>query len=128
MKIRLKEKYFSANKHHSTKKVLPGCQMYNERRQLEEDYKNLSPEEFAISKARFDDKVKSLNPKGRRCSAAKPKRRRHCSVPSPKGGSNGTAILTMKLRHGDMVVMHGSDIQTYYEVCFIQIICALGHG
>lgn len=26
-------------------------------------------------------------------------------------------VLKMVLNHGDLVVMHGSDIQKYYEVC-----------
>lgn len=94
MTVRMKENVFSAKKHDFTKPVLPGCQLYNERSQLNDDYKNLKPAGFARSKARFDNALRQTTNLKRSCPA----------------------LLTMKLKHGDMVVMHGHKLQKYYEV------------
>ena len=32
-------------------------------------------------------------------------------------GKTGPIVLSLELRHGDMVVMHGEEIQRIYEVC-----------
>lgn len=94
MTVRMKENFHSAKKHVFTNPVLRGCQLYDERIQLNADHAHLSPAEFAGSKARFDDKVRNL-------------KKRH----SP-------SILSMRLKQGDMVVMHGDEVQKYYEVRF----------
>ena len=31
---------------------------------------------------------------------------------------NGPALITLELKHGDMIVMHGEEIQKYFEVCW----------
>ena len=36
---------------------------------------------------------------------------------SEKRRKNGPMVLTLELRHGDIVVMHGERIQEIYEVC-----------
>lgn len=91
MTIRMKEKYYSAKKHGFTKPVLRGCQMYDERIQINADRVNLSPAAFIASKARFETEAQ-------------------------KGKNLCPPLLSLQLNHGDMVVMHGHDIQKYYEV------------
>lgn len=105
MTVRMKELLYSAKKHNSTTPILSGCQLYRERHQLNEDEVTMSKEDFANSQARFSNLARQI-------------RTRLCPP-----------ILTMKLKHGDMVVMHGHEIQKYYEVCFIQVIIhVLSHG
>lgn len=104
MTVRMKEAYYSAKKHKGTTPILRGCQLYKERFQLNEDEATMSKADLGRSKAQFYD-------------SARQEKTRLCPP-----------ILTMKLKHGDMVVMHGQDIQKYYEVCFIQVIHVLGRG
>lgn len=97
MTVRMKENFYSVRKHDVTKPVLRGCQLFDERNRLKADHDRLSATEFAKSKLQF----------GR---DAQKHTKRMCAP-----------ILTMRLRHGDMVVMHGHAIQKYYEVCFYPI-------
>ncbi|MCJ1470214.1 hypothetical protein MMC07_008859 [Pseudocyphellaria aurata] len=90
MTIRMKQKYYSAEKHDSVKPILRGCQMFDERVQLEAARVNLSSAAFAIKQAEFEKAAKN-------------------------GRSNCPPLVTLYLSHGDMVVMHGHDMQKYYE-------------
>jgi alkylated DNA repair dioxygenase AlkB len=48
-----------------------------------------------------------------------------CSVGAESRNAKGTKvdILKMVLRHGDLVVMHGTGIQKLYEVCYFLNLC-----
>lgn len=49
-------------------------------------------------------------------NAAKAELFKFLSKDSEKRRKNGPIVLTLELRHGDMVVMHGEQIQEIYEV------------
>lgn len=96
MTIRMKAKFYFAKKRKSTDPLLPGCLQDEEPVQLDTDEVNMSTADCIES----NDKDEILKP----TTKEKPKKVRE--------------ILKMKLKHGDIVVMHGHDIQRYYEVCF----------
>jgi hypothetical protein len=95
MKIRLKDKYFrgcSASKKLLPEDiVLPGCEKYQERRDLKTKFDNKE-----ITKDEYDEQ---------RLAIINSMRRRE-----------GSPVITMEINHGDFVVMHGADMQKYYEV------------
>ena len=98
MTIRMKERYYSAKKikldpYDPNAPVIEGCQFYKERLELNKKVKN-----------GCSDRVRQDLEKKLRRKAEK------------HGRSNAPVILNMKLRHGDMVVMHGSEMQKYFEV------------
>lgn len=72
--------------------VLPGCYMEHERRAL-------NAKLGMISCAAFEKERSNIYKDCRRSK-------------SPPD------LLTLQLHHGDMVVMHGAEMQKYYEVCF----------
>jgi hypothetical protein len=94
MKIRLKDKYVRGCS--ALKKllpqdiVLPGCEKYDERKTLKTKFDNKE-----IIKAEYD--------KARLDIVGRIKRR------------EGDPVITMDLYHGDLVVMHGAEMQKYYE-------------
>ena len=95
MKIRMKEKYyrgFSALRI-PTKgdPVLPGCHMYEERAALAERYRD-----GEIDKDEHDSQLLKT---------------------VPRANGNPPTTIEMQLHHGDLVVMHGENLQKYYEVC-----------
>jgi hypothetical protein len=73
--------------------VLPGCFKYEERLQLKNERPYLSPEEFEARRKEIFDDVEF-------------------QASSPD-------MITMYLKHGDMMVMHGEEMQKYYEVSFV---------
>ena len=93
MQFRMKERYYKGltkgNKYDPTEPVLNGCALESDRISLNALHGSISNEEFDSRRALMY-KNKSL--KGHK------------------------AFLTLKLAHGDMVVMHGGEIQKYYEV------------
>lgn len=75
--------------------VVPGCQASKERIAVNELFKAGRMEEYEAAKKEL---FKLLN------------------KDSEKRRKNGPIVLTLELRHGDMVVMHGEQIQEIYEV------------
>ena len=98
MTIRMKEKYFSIKRFNLNVQdpnidVVPGCQMYEERAQLKRAYANQDNEEIEAAMTTLKKGIATED----RTRLARP-------------------CLTMTLRHGDMVVMHGAGTQKYFEV------------
>lgn len=98
MTIRMKERYYSARRikfdpYDPNAPAIEGCQLYDERLKLNARIKNGCSE-----KVRRDEENK-LRRKAQEHSR-----------------TNGPVILKMRLHHGDMVVMHGSEMQKYFEV------------
>ena len=92
MTMRMKSKYYFGK----TKEtfyddvVLPGCVKYEERKALLAKYGTERPPAY------YEERDTLYN--------------------SIKASGHPPTIITMKLRHGDLVVMHGSHMQKYYEV------------
>ena len=110
MNFRLKSKHWMfkervANNYNPHQQVLPGSQAWNARMNVNELYRAGQMPEYEEAKAQL---FKSLNSKGETSK------------------KNGFAVLSLELRHGDMVVMHGEDIQKHYEVCS-SFYCSLDH-
>lgn len=75
--------------------VQDGSQSWKQRNALNDLYKAGRMQEYETAKKKlFDD----LNKKGE------------------KTKKNGSAVLNLDLKHGDIVVMHGEDIQKLYDV------------
>ena len=100
MTIRMKERYYSARKikfdpYDPKAPVIRGCQFYKERVELNTLHKNgCSDKVLRRKEAELRRKVQDT------------------------GRNSAPVILNMKLHHGDMVVMHGSEMQKYFEVSF----------
>ena len=96
MKWRMKWKYYTGfmdntcNKYDPSIPVLPGCNDPTERLRLKQLASTMSPED--------------LNKEARRILRGK-----------KRNGAHSPVVLTMLLCHGDMIIMHGSDMQKYYE-------------
>ncbi len=94
MSWRMKSKYFSGfvnktrNRYDPTIPILPGCFKPEKREELNAMASTMTPDELTR-------KAKELL-KG-------------CPLSPP-------VVLKMKLRHGDIMGMHGVDLQKYYEV------------
>ena len=61
---------------------------------------------------------RALNAKAGLISDAAFEKERSKIYDGSKRSKNPPEFLTMHLHHGDMVVMHGAEMQKYYEVCF----------
>lgn len=96
MYLRMKATHYwgisKTGRYNSKAPVLPGCYKEHERRALNAKAKTLS-------KAEMDKQVEAIytGSKGRRLTTP--------------------VLLTVHLHHGDMVIMHGAEMQKYYEVC-----------
>ncbi|KAI9828288.1 MAG: hypothetical protein M1819_006626 [Sarea resinae] len=92
MTLRMKAKHFCGHfkSKYVAEKPVPGCCRYEERKAEYEKWVATSPEGR-------DAKGKSI------VSAFKIK------------SKHGPAAVTIELNHGDIVIMHGADIQKYYE-------------
>ncbi|KAH8702437.1 2OG-Fe(II) oxygenase superfamily-domain-containing protein [Talaromyces proteolyticus] len=95
MKIRLKDEYFRGCRRRAQKPitddvVLPGCYKPEERLKLQEQHQR-----GELTTAEYDK---------RRMELARAVTRRE-----------GEILICLELHHGDMVVMHGSLLQKYYE-------------
>lgn len=96
MYLRMKATHYwgisKTNRYDAKAPVLPGCYKEHERRALNAKAKTLS-------KAEFEEERKAIyaGSKGRRLTTP--------------------ILLTVHLHHGDMVIMHGAEMQKYYEVC-----------
>lgn len=100
MSIRLKKKYLSIkkinwSKYDPKKPVIAGSRFAEERLRLNKMYNERVFNRKDLERLKTEVQAKVCADK--------------TNFASP--------CLTMKLKHGDMVVMHGSAIQKYYEVC-----------
>ena len=100
MTIRMKAKYYSAKRinfspYDPNAPVIEGCQLYEERLRLNALHNSGCPAE--VLRAEEADLYYQAFKNG-------------------GGRNNAPVVLSMKLHHGDMVVMHGSEIQKYFEV------------
>jgi hypothetical protein len=95
MSIRMKEKYFKGHSKSNvlTKDdpVLPGSALYDERAELQRQYRA-----GELTKVAYETGLKALFKK---MKSKKP-----------------SAEIVMEVHHGDLVVMHGPNLQKYYEV------------
>ena len=99
MKIRMKASYYfgrSGKKYDPKIPLLPGSFNYAERKRVHALKGKISAQEFQkeIDVLFEATKKKSLAP----------------------------PCLTMELNHGDIIVMHGSKMQQYFEVCFTYLV------
>lgn len=95
MKIRLKDEYFLGHRKRAKKpieddSVLPGCYKPEERKALKERY-----QQEKLTAENYD------------------KQRMELANDCPQKESKD--LITMDLHHGDLVVMHGTSLQKYYE-------------
>jgi hypothetical protein len=99
MFLRMKTKYFTGL--HQTGNVvnilkddpvLPGCLLYDSRKALKERY-----EQGSLTEHEYDEE-------------------RHKIL---KSSADSFPPIKMELHHGHMVVMHGGNLQKYYEVGFL---------
>ena len=97
MTIRLKKRYYQLPKGFSLEtydpkaEVFPGSRLYKERLEINKLHEAGDDRGYKMAKAELFKNLK-------------------------KGNVNASPILTMKLRMGDMVVMHGGEMQKYFEV------------
>lgn len=94
MMVRMKAAYYSgktkAGKYDPLAPVLPGCKAYDERVKLNSRWGKIPKHAWEEEKAALYKKIGRIG--------------------------NAPVLLTMQLNHGDMVVMHGAEMQKYYEV------------
>jgi hypothetical protein len=99
MYIRMKAKYYfgvsNSNVPIADDPVLSRCIKEQQRRPLKEDF-----DAGKISKEIYNKKRKALL--------------------SRQNNRQPPKLLTLELKHGDLVVMHGAELQKYYEVRHIQ--------
>ena len=100
MSIRMKDQYFNGFRRRDGKKilldsdpVLPGCAKYEQRTELARKFS--------------DGEITAQQYKDARDEISRSITKREAS-----------ALCVMELNHGDLVVMHGPNLQKYYEVCF----------
>lgn len=88
--------------------VLEGCKCEEERRRLKEEFRAQK-----IDLAQYDEARKKT---------LKRERNQRCFPP---------VLIEMSLKHGDLVVMHGADLQKFYEVFRLLLsllLCVKGFG
>lgn len=101
MLVRMKYKYFNGSTRRAEPKqvgklleddpVLKDCMFEAERRTLKEEF-----DAGEISEDEYDDSRRALS--------------------SGRKGKEAPVTIKMELHHGDLVVMHGENLQKYYEV------------
>lgn len=97
MQIRLKQKYFKIPKELKKNSepndvILPSCAMEQGRRELKAQYDTQQ-----ISLRQYWTGLQDLQQ-------------------SSGSRKEASAICSLQLHHGDMIVMHGENLQKYYEV------------
>ncbi len=100
MNFKMKEKKWPAigltcENYDPEAKVIPGSQAWKERVAVNKLYEAGETVQYERAK---EELVESLNNQKK-----KP----------------GPVVLSLELRHGDMVVMHGEEIQRIYDVCIL---------
>jgi hypothetical protein len=97
MRIRMKARHYhgcSSAGVYDDSAPLPGCQMYDARLGLHADLQGLKKADAKAYRARLKQIPKEL---------------------ALKSSGNAKDVLRMEVSHGDIVVMHGAEIQKYYE-------------
>ncbi|KAF2139183.1 uncharacterized protein K452DRAFT_290280 [Aplosporella prunicola CBS 121167] len=101
MKLRMKEKHYNGVSKAGvmvTDKPMPGCEKYSERLAAWQELEALKATGGEEAAATYKQRVKAL-----------PKEL------GLKAKGNARDVVTLQLRHGDVMLMHGADIQKYYE-------------
>ena len=101
MTIRMKKKYYSAKKidwdhYEPSAEVIAGCEFEKELLELNKLCRSSTSTQKDIIRAK---------------AAAQ-------KVAQKKSDRNAPPCLTMIVKHGDIVVMHGNALQQIFEVCF----------
>lgn len=97
MRIRMKARHFhgcSSASVYDSSRPLPGCEAYDQRLALHPELQSLKLSEPKAYRARLKQIPKELK---------------------LKSAGNAKDVLKMELGHGDVVVMHGAEVQKYYE-------------
>ena len=95
MKIRMKDKHFhgvTKGSNYVDCTPVPGCQRYDVRKTEHDKLESITDRNKHVARAKELPAELGLNAKGKNAD-----------------------VITMHLNHGDMVVMHGANIQEYYE-------------
>ncbi|EEH17663.2 hypothetical protein PABG_00226 [Paracoccidioides brasiliensis Pb03] len=107
MSIRMKAKYYHgcsrAGKLVVDDPVLPGCLMYEQRVELQRKLKD-----GEISLSHYEDSLQRLLKR-------KAKRKHDEEQMDGVNKKESSPFCVLQLNHGDMVVMHGPNLQKYYE-------------
>jgi hypothetical protein len=97
MRIRMKARHYHGCSNagvYDDSAPLPGCQMYEQRLALHADLAKLKRADGKAYRARLKQIPKELG---------------------LKSSGNAKDVLRMEVAHGDIVVMHGAEVQKYYE-------------
>ena len=97
MRIRMKARHYNGSSPagvYDDAPPLPGCQQYDERLALQSGLEDLKQTDPKAYRARLKHIPKQLK---------------------LKSSGNAKDVLRMELGHGDIVVMHGAEMQKYYE-------------
>ncbi|CAI6302955.1 unnamed protein product [Periconia digitata] len=97
MRIRMKARHFNGVSKagvYDSEAPLPGCAEYDKRLQLQQELRDLE----ASDRKAYTQRLKAIP--------------RELGL---KSGGNAKDAITMTLSHGDIVVMHGAELQKFYE-------------
>ena len=111
MTLRMKSRYYTGltggGTYSPSDPVLPGCRLEGKRKKLNSLYGQISSEAFDAEVEKMYKEAKNEVKKGARKGVE--------DGDENDSGINPT-LLSMMLEHGDIVVMHGAEMQKYYEV------------
>ena len=80
--------------------VLEGSKLWEERRALNAKHGKISEAKFQAEKQKLYGQWRAF----------------HLSKVKEARGKECPTLLNLKLKHGDFVIMHGAEIQTFFEV------------
>lgn len=135
MSVRMKAKYFTGLSNNKClvldDPALTGC--FNDEKRQEWKYKL---EKGMISKEQYEERLGALlgAVKGRG-TLDRNRSHREKVTPTARGGETSRKsakgkskeadpVLHLELQHGDLLVMHGANLQKYYEVCVLSPVIA----
>jgi hypothetical protein len=98
MKIRMKDKHYygvSKSNNYTDATPMPGCLHYDERVAAHAELSDFRDDKQAL----IDKKKEIVDRLGL------------------KSGRSAKDLLSLHLSHGDIIIMHGEALQTYFEVC-----------
>ena len=99
-------------KYDPNKEVLEGSKLWKERQELNAKYGQIPKADFELEKEKLYAKWKEYHHE-------KP---REGEPPKDHRGKECPTLLNLKLKHGDYVIMHGAEIQKYFEVsCLLNV-------
>ncbi|KAH7091369.1 hypothetical protein FB567DRAFT_437105 [Paraphoma chrysanthemicola] len=97
MRIRMKARHYNGSSNagvYDDAPPLPGCQKYDQRKELQHSLETLKHTDGKAYRARLKQIPRELG---------------------LKASGNARDVLRMELGHGDIVVMHGAELQRYHE-------------